>query len=272
MTAPEAPDAAPVLDPLFVAPDPADSVPRRAAPPKAAAKSPKPMPADPEAPYGWTVDKATGERRPKKTAGRQPAAGAGRAAAAPRKRAANRPRTLAPAPESPQVGGDSPVQPAQHSAMVEDIIDGTWMIAASAPVLDKSVLGIHLGKLAIRAKAQAAILRDTRQSTAKGIGDVADHVPVVGAAVRWLGGSEGGWILPAMLALIPLVVASADVWKGSIESVSGLAHRTDQEWKAFVSEQQRAAQAEAAARTIDGQAVESGAQYPGEVPLPGMGG
>ena len=267
MTAPEAPAAPEALDPLFVAPDAADNTIRRAAPPKVA--KPKPMPVDPQAPYGWIDDpSAPGGRRPKKTAGRR-AAGAGQPTPAPRKRAANKPRAIAPpAPESTQVD-DGPVKPANHAAMVEDIIDGTWMVAASLPVFDKSILGIHVGKLVIRAKAQAAILRDTRQSTAQGVGAIADHVPMVGGAVRWLGGSEGGWMLPAMLALIPLVVASADVWKGSIESISALAQRTDAEWQAFVSAQKRAAQAEAAARTIEGTAV---ARFEGEEPLPRMEG
>lgn len=245
-------------DVLFVQPNAEDKKPRRVA------TAPAPMPHDAEAPYGWITDPtAPGGRRPKKTAGRQ-VKGGGRPVAAPKKRPATKPRTatVAEVTQGIPTAGD-----ADHARQVGAIIDMGWMVGASMPTAPPGrFLGIDFRRITLMTKAQTGVLKDTRDSTARGIGAIADHVGAVGRVVEKLADEDGiAWALVAMMALTPMVAATAALWRMPMDKVEERAAAVDAEWTAFVAAQM--ANATEAPRAIEGETVAPGATYPGEVPL-----
>lgn len=196
---------------LFIEPDAAANEARRAAAP------PRPMAADPEAPYGWMVDPVTGEKRPRKTAGRQKAGGRGKSTPPPKKRTANAPR-VARAPQP--AAGPPPVAGANHAQQVATLLDMAWMTAAGIPTppLGARVLGVDVHALSIRSKASAAILVDHRTALAQSVGTIADHVPMIGRGLDAASRDDGPvWIFPVMFALVPFAGQMAAMWRAPIE-------------------------------------------------------
>lgn len=248
----DAPDA-----PLFVAPDRADKAVRKAAP-----DEPKPVPADPSAPFGYMKDPRTGEVRPRKTAGRQPKQA--KSIAAPKARAANKPRIAADAPaELAPV-----VTPADHAAQVGSLIDGLWMVAGAIPATDAKVFGVDIGALAVRAKATATVMQQQRASLSQGLGKMADNVEFIGKGVEYLAKDGGpGWVIPAALMILPFVGAMGQLWSAPIEQIKPLADQQAAEFRHFC-EAQAPAQVQVGAQ-LDA-APDRSATYPGEVSLPGM--
>lgn len=254
--APEAPPVAVEPAPLFIQPKAADAAPRRTAP--------APVAHDPEAPYGWIIDSVTKERRPKKTAGRQ-IKGGGQPVAAPKKRPATKARTATVASVAQ---GVPVVAEANHAAQVGSIIDMAWMVGASMPVAPPGkVLGVDVHRITVIAKAQAGVLKETRDETARGIGALADHVGSIGRVVEKVAAEDGpAWILLAMMALTPMVAATAALWRAPMAEVEQKAAAVAADWETFVAAQM--GQAGPQQPAIDGElAMPPGAQYPGEVPL-----
>lgn len=256
--------------PLFIQPSAADKAPRKAP----GAPTVKPMPADPEAPYGWITDPITKEVRPRKTAGRR-AKGAPKPVAAPKARAAAKPRAT-----PPPAGITAPVTAVQdinHAEMVGDIVDAAWMIAASVPMPKpgRKLFGLKVYEYAIRAKAQASVLKQERDTLAMGVGQLADHVPAVSKAVQWLGREDGPtWMLTAAALLSPVVASSSAIWSMPIAEVETIAANVDTEFKEIVNQTKNAmiaaAQMQAQQNALAAEAA-SGGRYPGEVPFPMFG-
>jgi hypothetical protein len=190
--------------------DPSDSKPRSVTVPKSPV-------ADPEAPYGWIKDLKTGETRPKKRPGKQ------------------RTTTLPP-PKRPATEARSKAAPASSKAKdyrepLMESVEGVWMILAAIPTPDKpaKIAGIDVQALAIRAKAQAAVLEDNAGQVVQAANVVAQHNKQFGRGVeKWVADTGPAWILPAMMAILPFVVQSAQVWRVPVAGdLLELAKRTD---------------------------------------------
>jgi len=236
---------------LFVQPDAAAAAPRRAAAP------PRPMPADPEAPFGWMVDPRTGEKRPRKTAGRQKTAGRGKATPPPKKRATNAPRVARPAGPD---GAPPPMAASSHTTQAGMLLDMLWMTAAGIPTPPPGAraLGVDVHAVSIRTKASAAVLAHHKPAVAQSVGTIADHVPMIGRGIEAMSREDGAaWVFPVMFALVPFVGQMAAMWKAPIDQIAGMAAQTDATFRAMVGP---APQAPAAVAP----------SIPGEVPLPGM--
>jgi hypothetical protein len=245
---------------VFVQPSTADNAARRV--------DPRAMPHDPDAPFGWMVDRRTGERRPKKTAGRQMPAR--KQIPAPRKREANRPR-VKPAAHDELSAPIAPVAAADHASQVADLIDAVWMVAAAAttPKPAARIWGVNVYALAVRAKAQAALFAEHKPALAQTIGTIADKVPKVGAAVDWLAKEDGpGWILQGMLILIPFVGQSQAMWTQPVDQLAPIAANMDRQFAQIVQSQTAIMAQQLAAKQSADVSRETSTRYPGEVMLP----
>jgi len=210
------PDAVPDADPLFISPTAADNAPR-------IAKGQPTMPVDPEAPYGWMTDPKTGERRPKKSPGRQTAKSATKAATPPANRRANKPRTVS--------GTVEKASERTYRQKVSELTDTVWMVTAAVPIADAKILGRDIRPVAVRAKAQGALIREQKPALIEGVAAMAEHSSVVARGLDWLSSDGGpGWLIPACMALIPFAVQSAALWRGPIEQAEPLAARSAAEF------------------------------------------
>lgn len=204
--------------------------------PRTAGKDKTPT-VDPEAPYGWMTDPATGQKRPKKRPGR------GKTVQAPPNRPATKPRAAKAVA----------TKKTDYRADVMALLDGVWTLGASVPEVDQGtrVFGFDLHGPAVRVKAQAAIMKDNAQGLVNGLGIMAQHsAPVRNFIVK--AGDESGpaWILPAMMALLPFVAQSASMWRADLGGeVEALAARTTAEFDELVKGAMRQAEAQFAAET-----------------------
>lgn len=153
-------------------------------------------PVDPEAPYGRTVD-----GRPKKGPGGRP----------PRER----PRVTDKAPKAlsgPQGGGgkDSGAAPgaAEYAKGLEEFLAGLALGLAVIPIPNDTIR--------IRCRYQSAVLEQTGDGLAKGMGMVAEHNTVARWAVGKLTQGGGAWVFPAALAIAPFTVSSAMLWRAPV--------------------------------------------------------
>lgn len=229
---------------LFIEPSATAREARRAAAP------PRAIPHDPEAPFGWMVDRATGERRPRKTAGRQ-VKGRGKSTPPPKKRAANAPRVAPPPP------GAAPVA-SSHAAQAGMLLDMVWMTAAGIPTPPPGarVFGVDVHGVSIRSKASAAILAHHKPAVASSVGAIADHVPLVARGIEAASRDDGpAWVFPVMFALVPFVGQMAAMWRAPLDQIAGLAAQTDAQFRVVTG-------------TAPAAPVEQ--RIPGEVPLPDM--
>lgn len=243
---------------LFVEPSASDRAARTTTP-----DAPRPMGPDPDAPYGYMIDPKTKQARPRKTAGRQ--VPGGKQVPAPKARPANKPRT-APAPPAAGEPALSPVAPASHAEQVAGLVDGLWMLAAAIPMTDGNLLGMNVRPVLVRAKAQAEILQQQKQSFSQGLGMMADHVPVVARGVEFMAREDGpAWWLPAMMLIVPFVMQTSEMWRAPIAEIEGLAATTDAKWNAVAQGQQAAINA---AKAEQARQSKEAARFPGEEPLP----
>lgn len=163
---------------------------------------------NPEAPYGWMKDPKTGESRPRKRPGRQ----ARSDTAPPPGRPSNASRERQ-APPSAKKSVD-------YRKPLMDTVEGFWMILAAIPSSDKptKVAGIDVHALTIRAKAQAAVLEDNAGQLVNAANMVAQHNDAFARGVeKWTSSTGPAWIMPAMMTVLPFVVASAQVWRVPVE-------------------------------------------------------
>ena len=155
---------------------------------------------DPDAPYGRKVDGT-----PKKAPGGRPA----------------RPRVT----ESKPVVAEA--KPAKAKTVTEtdytrplgEFTSALWMVMAAAPIPNDG--------LRTKVRAQAAVLKDNQPELCQGISIMAQHNGTIRRGVEALTTGHAGWVLPAVMALAPFAVQSAQVWK--TDPVE-LAAKTEREW------------------------------------------
>lgn len=226
----EAPDEI-GTSPLFIAPAPEDSKPRTVAKPTA----PKPgaLPVDPEAPFGWMKDPtAPGGRRPKKAPGRQAAADAG----APK----HRPAAATRAKKAPELNEAPPVPARTYAQKIADVAGSVWMMTnvIPEPEGDVLVMGRPIAPLVTRTKASGMVLREQTPSLIASVGVMAEHSKTVRAGIDYFAGEDGaGWLIPAIFAGLPLVMAMTAIWKKPIEThAAPIAARSAALWAQTVAE------------------------------------
>ena len=207
---------------------------------------PRREPADPEAPYGRTLD-----GRPKKRPGGRPPKA--------------RPREIpAPAAQAPSGGPKGKAPAADYSAGLADFTEALWMVMAATPVPWETVR--------IRVRAQAYVLKSNQAGVVQGVNLMAQH----NASIRWgvekLTTGEAGWVLPAVMALAPFAVQTGMIWRappnGDMEL---LAAHTEREWAETFAKMQAdlAAEAEFMARAAQRFEAEDQAAAAGEdAPVP----
>jgi hypothetical protein len=206
--------------------------------PRTATAGGKPPVVDPDAPYGYMKDPATGKTRPKKAPGR------GKSAQAPPDRPSAKPRAARAVP-SPKT---------DYRRDVMTLLDGVWTLAASVPDVEPGtkVMGVDIRSPLVRVKAQAAIMKDNAMGLVNGFGIMAQHSAPVRNFIAKAGDESGpAWILPAMMALLPFAAQSAAMWRAPLEGdVVKLAERTSAEFDELV----KGAMAQAEAMAQDGSA------------------
>lgn len=182
------------------------------------APSPPPIaPPDPDAPYGRTL-------------GGRPKAGPGGRPAKPREIAAP------PGGGGSSAGtsgrrrgrGDPPPPPEDYTARVAEFLDALWLLGAGFPVPE--------GETRTRVRAQAAVIKATAPDTARGVNIMAQHSAPVRRGVEMLTGGAGGWIIPACMALSPVLAQSLSVWRApAAGAMSDLAARTEADFADVVA-------------------------------------
>jgi hypothetical protein len=151
-----------------------------AAPPADAPEFPAPPAlADPEAPFGRTLD-----GRPKKAPGGRPP----------------KPRTTDQKPvEAPKGGTQLPVK-ADYSAGLSEAVDGAWAMCAMVP--------------AETLNAQATLLKANKDNLVAGLNVAAQHNSYAEWAVKKIATGGVTWVIVALTALAPPFVQSMTMWQG----------------------------------------------------------
>lgn len=164
----------------MAAPEPGDQMP---APPKLA---------DPEAPYGRTLD-----GKPKKGPGGRPA-----------KSKADRPRTQTVA----AVATDGTAQAKDYGQALAELTEGVWYLCAQFPAT----------------QPQAAILKAHRPALVSGWNLAAQNNRMIASGVEILTG-KGTWVAAVAMASAPFVMQSLAIWTKSEEDLAkaGMPTRAD---------------------------------------------
>lgn len=196
-------------------------------------------PADPEAPYGWMIDPVTKERRPKKRPGRQK-----NNVSAPPTRPNNKARS-----EPPPAAAAEGDKLRDYSGPVSELCQGVWMILAAVPDTKIKIGKISLADVSIKAKAQAAVLKENGDGVIKGVNMIAQHNDGFRRGLDRLASETGpAWVLPAMFVLMPFVGQSLALWRAPVAGdVTLLAKRTEKEFDDLMNSATRQAAAEQAA-------------------------
>ena len=179
-----------------------------AAPPASDPEMPLPPAFDPGAPHGRKLDGT-----PKKAPGGRPP----------------KARTLPPVPAvSPAPAGTKTTAP-DYTRPLAEFTDGLWMVLAAVPVPE--------GNLRIRVRAQAHILKANQPGVVTAVNSMAQHNATIRWGVEKLTLGSAGWVLPAVMALAPFAVQSAQIWR--TEPTEGMilaAKDTEQEWDKLLGE------------------------------------
>lgn len=176
----------------MAAPEPDD--PEHPAPPKRVT--------DPEAPFGRTK---TGE--PKKGPGGRP----------------SKPRVTESVPVIPAQKGSKAAAPAtDYTAPLGEFTSAVWMILAAAPVPNTD--------LRIKVRAQAKVLKENQPGLCQGLNLMAQHNGTIRRGVEALTMGNAGWCLPAVMAVAPFAVQSAQLWKTDTARLGEMAAQTEEEW------------------------------------------
>jgi hypothetical protein len=159
---------------------------------------------DPDAPYGRKVDGS-----PKKAPGGRP----------PKARVIEAPRGA----ERPQEPRKTAAPAADYSEGLSEFFQGVWMAAAAIPMPD--------GDVRIRVRAQAAVLKANAGGLVQGVNAMAQHNSTIRWGVEKLTMGSAGWVLPAMFAIAPFAVQTAQVWRVPVAGdLLNLAEQTEHEW------------------------------------------
>lgn len=195
----------------MAAPEPDE--PEHAAPPKREQLSEEELGAK----YGWTTD-AQGNRRAKRAKGR-PSTKARLTEAAP-----------AVAEKPVKAKGSTEPKP-DLSRPLTELTSALWMVMAAAP--------IPADVLRIKVRAQAAVLKANQAGLVQGVNLMAQHNGTIRRGVEMLTMGSAGWVLPAVMAVSPFAVQSAQLWRMDAGQLVGLAEQTEAEWKAEFEAMQR---------------------------------
>lgn len=169
-----------------------------AAPPADDPEHPAPPdigPVDPEAPYGRTL-----KGEPKKGPGGRP----------PRERP--RVTTAAPkalsGPHQPGKDGTRPGAARDYAAGLAEFLGGVQLALAVLPFPSDSIR--------VHARYQAAVIEQTGDGLASGLGTIAEHNAMIRWGVEKLTQGGGAWVFPAAMAIAPFAVSSVMLWKAPI--------------------------------------------------------
>ena len=163
---------------------------------------PKRAPADGEAPYGRKLDGT-----PKKAPGGRPA----------------RPRVTESRPVTPPAQGKGKAAAAaDYTGPLGEFTSALWMVMAAAP--------IPADPIRIKVRAQAAVLKQNQPGLCQGLNLMAQHNGTIRRGVEALTMGNAGWVLPAVMAVAPFAVQSAQLWKTDPAELVSLAEKTEAEW------------------------------------------
>lgn len=152
-----------------------------------------PMLADPEAPYGRTLD-----GKPKKGPGGRPST----------KNKADKPRTQTVA----SVATDGTAQTTDYTKPLAELTEGVWYLCAQFPAT----------------QAQAAILKAHRPSLVSGWSLAAQNNRMIASGVEMLTG-KATWVAAVAMASAPFVMQSLAIWTKSDEDLAKAGMPTHEE-------------------------------------------
>ncbi len=164
-----------------------------AAPPADDPEAPAPPdvpPFDPDAPFGRKID-GTPKTRP---GGRPPK---------------ERPRTTTAAAVNASQTPGKPGPKPDYTAGLKEFLGGIALAAAVLPVPNET--------LRVRVRMQAAVLKDTGDGLATGLGITAEHNSIVRWGVEKLTAGGAGWVFPAALAVMPFAIQTSMLWKAPVD-------------------------------------------------------
>lgn len=166
---------------------------------------PKRDPADPEAPFGRNDD------------GTVKAPYGLKADGSVRRSAGGRPPRMIEAPKGaqgndkdkgkgkPQGGGRTAQEYAQGLA---EFLGGVQLVLAVVPIPNENIR--------VHARYQAAVIEQTGDGLATGVGTVAEHNAMVRWGVEKITQGGGAWIFPAVMAIAPFAVSTAMLWNAPV--------------------------------------------------------
>ena len=151
-------------------------------------------PFDPEAPFGRTKDGAA-----KKGPGGRP----------PREkpRTQNAPKAIS-GPGKPGKDGKPAAPAVDYAAGLREFLGGIQLALAVLPFPSDSVR--------VHARYQSAVIEQTGDGLATGLGTVAEHNSMVRWGVEKLTQGGGAWAFPAAMAIAPFAVSTAMLWKSPV--------------------------------------------------------
>lgn len=152
-------------------------------------------PVDPEAPYGRTVD-----GKPKKGPGGRP----------PRDKARTTTKVIEP-PQKPGKDGKDKGKAdtaASYAKGLAEFLGGVQLALAVLPFPSENVR--------VHARYQSAVIEQTGDGLATGLGTIAEHNPMVRWGVDKLTQGGGAWVFPAAMAIAPFAVSTAMLWKAPV--------------------------------------------------------
>jgi len=167
---------------------PLDTGPEAPAPPDVG-------PVDPEAPYGRTVD-----GKPKKGPG-------GRPPGRDKARVTDAKAITSGSAKGAKGDGKAKTGP-DYGAALSEFLGGVQLALSVLPFPSDSVR--------VHARYQAAVLEQTGDGLAAGLGTIAEHNGVVRWGVEKLTQGGGAWVFPAAMAIAPFAVSTAMLWRAPV--------------------------------------------------------
>lgn len=158
-------------------------------------KPPEPAPDAVKAPHGWVYEQ--GKWRARRPAGRPAGKGKG-------------PGRVSPAPAPAPGSQAAKTSAAALGRAAAELTESVGMLGAAVPLPPST--------LRVRARLQASILVEHAGAIGQAAAKAAPHVPWVERVLSKLAaGSGGAWVLPVVLALGPVVIASVEVWRAPVD-------------------------------------------------------
>ena len=187
----------------MAAPEPDE--PEHAAPPKRVELSEEELGAK----FGW-ITNPDGTKRAKRA----------------KVRPSTKPRVTDAPPASEKPGkpkGQAETKP-DLTQPLSELASAAWMVMAAVPIPQEP--------LRIKIRAQAAVLKSQGQGLVAGLNVMAQHNGMIRRGVEMMTMGSAGWVLPAVMAVAPFCVQSAQLWKMDPSQLAGVAAQTEAEWAA----------------------------------------